>query len=338
MAGLIASKQTDLYATAEFVDYIARLRKRVPPPTWPVIHAAVVRDFGYQPKRSALVNWWSGEGQQRANALESTLDPEHRAEDVQALTEIFSRKLTAWLRLSGDFMISSDWHVPHFSADMAEKYFAIAKRFGIQQQIIVGDFVNLDSLSDWDKVDHEDTWKREQAAASRLIEHFGKAFDLTYWIMGNHEVRWMRKLAFQTDLPDFAAQLIDKAKVGTELICSNYAYAVINDEWRLTHPKSYSRNGGTVPFELTSKYEQSVIGAHGHHVGVRLGRNNKRVGIDIGGMFDVERIGYVMREDSNHPMWNGGFAMLRNNCCYLFTDNPLLTDWDFWLPTKGRKL
>ena len=331
---MLAPRQTDLYENPAFVDYVANLRNRPKPLTWKRIHALLVRDFAYAPKVTALLKWWTTEGQKCSQGLDYNLNPKDRGEELRKFAKTFSRKLTGWLQLSGDFMISSDWHLPHFNPEMAERYFRIAKKFKIRQHVIIGDFVNLDAMSAWDQVDLEDSWENERAAASYVLAQFERAFDTTYWLMGNHEVRYMRKLAFQVDLNDFASQLLDRAKVGKSLVCSTYAYAIINGEWRVTHPKTYSRHGGTVPYELTAKYEQSVIGAHGHHVGIRVGRNNRRVGIDIGGMFDVERIGYVMREDSAHPMWNCAFGMLRNNAAYVFSESPLLTDWDFWLPKR----
>ncbi len=160
-----------------------------------------------------------------------------------------------------------------------------------------------------------------------------QAFDVIYWTLGNHDVRMLRALEFGIGLAELA-KLVD----GTgKMQCSYYRYAIINKTWRVSHPKSYSRRGGQVPSILADKFKCSVIGAHGHHWGIQPALNNEYVGIDTGGMFDPTRVDYIMLEDSTHPMWTPGFGIIRNNTYYMFTDNPRLTDWDFWLGNGEKK-
>ena len=68
---------------------------------------------------------------------------------------------------------------------------------------------------------------------------------------------------------------------------------------------------------------------------------------DISGRFPCADLGvmtshmhhpYVMYSDTTHPTWNVGFGMIRNNTYYAFSENPMATDWDFWLPTRKKKL
>lgn len=261
---------------------------------------------------------------------------------IDALTKSLSPKFTSYLRLEGDFMVSSDWHIPAYHEDMADKLIQIAKKWKLKKHIIVGDFLNMGAFSRHDIRDGRDSFKAEQVLARSILERMFKQFDTVYWLLGNHEVRMLRSLLFQAKLSDIALTILGGLANAKNLVCSDYGYAIVNEEWRLTHPKSYSQMGGTVPVKLANKFEQSVIGAHGHHIGIRVASNKNRVGIDLGGMFDVRKIDYVMQEDSTHPMWNTAFGVLKRSAYspegafYLFTDNRLLTDWNYWLGRKSN--
>ena len=334
MKSIAAPRQTDLYMSPEFIRYIADLRQLEMPTKWSEIHKLLKRDFGYVATASALKSWWAGEGRERAGVWERN---PIRAKELDLINKMLARKYMGWLRLTGDFIIASDWHVPYFSAALTERLCQIAEAWKIRQLLIPGDLVSFNAYSRFDKIDRLDAVEKDKDAASALLKILFRTFDTIYWTLGNHDKRVLRMLAYGFDLADFGRILTKEAAAGQRLICSGHGYSVVNKTWRVTHPKSYSRDGGKVPAKLADKFRMSVIGAHGHHMGIQTSANKADVGIDLGGMFDPTMIDYIMQEDSTHPMWTPGFGVIRNNCYYMFTDNPRLTDWDFWLPKKGKK-
>jgi len=327
----------DIYDKVAFVRLVGSMRKSGA--TLAEVIVTAKAQFGYPSSCNALRNWWKAEGNDRYEALFADPKGAGKIEDFRHMVNAFSHRYNGWLKLSGNFLVTSDWHIPHFNPDLAEKAMVMSKNWGLRQHCIAGDFLNMTAFGFWDRRDLTDTWQTEKAMASAVLHDVLPRFDQTYWLLGNHEARLLRKLSYEMSENDIANLLVTETVDKQRLKCSPYRYAVINDEWRVTHPKTYSREGAKVPKKLAGKFNQSVLGAHGHHFGIGVAENNLHVGIDLGGMFDVERMEYVMLEDSTHPMWNGGFVIIYNNVAYPFTDNPLLTDWDFWLntgPPKGK--
>jgi hypothetical protein len=98
------------------------------------------------------------------------------------------------------------------------------------------------------------------------------------------------------------------------------------------HPKSYSQKAGIASRALCSKYLKNVLNTHGHHVGWNYDPSGKFLAVDLGGMFDPEKIEYMNIKTTTHPVWNSGFGMLRNGYFHLFDQQ---TDFDFWLGQEG---
>ena len=322
-----------LYGSPEFGAYVKALRAKSPPPTWAAISRLCKRDFNYLGNQAALKSWWKDGGRDRSKAMD---DSPLNLEELKRLNRITGRVWDGYLRLSGDFMLTCDWHIPHFSADMTDKMMRVAKRFKIKRMIIGGDFLNLDTLSTWDGRDMEDKTENDITSGAWLLKGMLKWFDQIYWTVGNHDQRILRSLGYGLDLGALGRMLVGEAVAGERLICSNYAYAILDGRLRVTHPKSYSRKGGAVPAALADKYRMSVVGAHGHHIGMQPSSNKDDVGIDLGGMFDASMIHYITHEDSTHSMWTSAFGMWRHGTFYHFHDNKILTDWDYWLPKRGK--
>ena len=168
---------------------------------------------------------------------------------------------------------------------------------------------------------------KEIECAILLIEKLVDTFDNLYFITGNHEERILKHLSHNMDTKKLMKLIIannEKIKI------SNYKYAFINDTWMICHPKGYSRKRGTIPEKIQLLHECSVIAAHGHHGGILPSSNNRHAIVEGCTLQDVEKTEYVKTQMSSHPFWVLGFNIIMNNTVYQFTNNPRITDWDFW--------
>ncbi len=301
---------------------------------WEDVALIVNSSFASKCKGLSLRKWWHDFGRKRAQHV---VESPHTPQDMEEIAELYSKTWDGHLVIKGDVCIGADFHMPHFHADLTEKMVAMSKKMKIPNLLLLGDFANFESLSRFDHPDPDDTLKRELEACTHLMDMLLKSYKRIYWVLGNHDKRLFRALNFGLDLKQLGSMICQEALKERRLICSGYSFAIINDCWRATHPKSYSRIGGRVPSILADKFRMHVIGAHGHHLGLQVAMDGEHVGIDCGGMFDPAKIRYTQQEDSTHGAWTPAFTIIRNNCAYLFTNNPALTDWGFWLPKKRRK-
>jgi len=230
--------------------------------------------------------------------------------------------------LSGDYIVTSDWHLPAFSPEITNRMLQIASKFKIKNLAIVGDLLKMDAFSKF-QTDDKDDAEAGIESTLQLIDILFKQFNRIDWCMGNHEDWFNKHQEYKLTLKQLFEYLLEKA--GDKIKIYKKSYMVLNNIWRLTHPKAYSRNVPTTERELAHKYRQSIIGTHGHLVGLGFDKSGKEVVAQIGGMFDIDKQHYVKQTDTTHPNWTQGFAMVKNNSLYLFTLNPKQTDWEFWL-------
>jgi hypothetical protein len=233
------------------------------------------------------------------------------------------------ITLRGNWMVTSDWHVPYHDPELIELMVATANRFHVENLAIVGDFFDLKWLSHFDIKDLEGSLRDDLAIGIQMLNELLHDFKRVFWSMGNHEYRIFRALKWMLNLPDLAAMLVDNKR----LVATQLTHAVLKSggrEYRLTHPKSYSRKAADVAVQLAEKFHCNVLSAHGHLMGTRISVSGEYVGADLGGMFDMERQEYLYLEgDTTHPVWNSGFAMVKDGYLYAFPKTK--TDWEFWL-------
>lgn len=242
-----------------------------------------------------------------------------------------AEKLTNYFRLDGDYIVSSDWHLPLIDSDIAFKMILIAKKFNIKKLAVVGDLIDFDVISRFDTKNRNSSLKKDLDSAEDFLNLLFKWFDRIDWCFGNHDERLSKLFNFQLEPGEFGRLISDQ--VNKKLFISSHPFMELYNGgvWRLTHPRNFSVITARVPTRLAEKYRCSVLGAHGHHQGYCFDSSGKDVAADLGCMTDYERTHYIMFADTTHPRWNKGFAMVRKGCYYQFSSNPKATDWDFWL-------
>jgi len=227
-----------------------------------------------------------------------------------------------------DYLVICDPHSPYYSEYWLNRSLAIADSIGVKDCIIAGDLVDFDFIKSWpnDRIEEQSTFDSERRATEKLFQAFDYFDDITL-IKGNHENRVNRA----TDGKIQARHLFEI--IGKEVWEKKFAYSVydklfIGDKWMVVHPRSYSQISASVAVRLAEKYYRNILNAHGHFFALRYDRSGEYMALDLGGLFDPEKIGYINLKTTTHPTWNPGFAVVRaDGTIHIFHEG---TDWSYY--------
>ncbi len=225
-----------------------------------------------------------------------------------------------------DYIVTLDYHSPYYSVLWHNRCLAIKDKLKIGKIIVVGDLLDFGFASHY-YADHPPKIDDEADENCRLIQSLAENFDEIILLKGNHEDR-LGRITNGIIQAEYLLALWGRAAWDEGRIkYSLYDKLTIGDDWLLVHPKSYSRVSGSVGKQLAAKFHKNIINAHGHFISYGYDISGDYVAVDLGGMFDIQKIGYINKKTSTHPQWNQGCGALLNGHFYLF-DNK--TDWDFW--------
>jgi len=224
-----------------------------------------------------------------------------------------------------NYGIFCDVHAPAHNAYYVNLFMSLCIKHKIKRAISVGDLFSFDAVSRYFQEDRPKLdWEIEK---SKPVVDALKYFDKVTLLQGNHE----RRVGIYTEEKIRAKHLF--ALFGKEAWDKKFKFSVydkltIGDDWMCVHPKSYSQIGGNVAIKLADKFQKNVINAHGHFVALRYNRSGKHMGIDLGGLFDKDRISYINMSTTTHPVWNNGFGLMIDGHFHLFHGK---TDFKRWL-------
>lgn len=256
-------------------------------------------------------------------------------------TESVPQFTGAW-RLSGDFLVLNDLHIPATNWAFADKALEVAEAHlpRPRKLIIAGDLINGDALSRWDDLVRCTPLADELDYARQWLNYVSATFDEIYVTRGNHENRVLLSMKGQLHAPQFWSLFSDNRRAHFSM----YAYLDVisgGRRWHITHQRNYSQLPLSVARRMANKHGCSVICAHQHHSAVGRDVSNRYALIDSGGLHDSTKMAYVSLDDSTAPAMANGFVLLKNGVGTLFTPEDYgMTDWDVWLPRKaaaGRK-
>ena len=223
-----------------------------------------------------------------------------------------------------NYMVSCDYHAPFHSAKMTNYLLMIAQKFGIKKHALIGDLFDMDWAKKWYS-DSSPGFVFEKEKVGPLLDALGY-FEMNFLIRGNHENRVGRL----TDGKLTAESLYEL--YGGDSWKKSFRFTTFDKvsmgKWSMFHPKSYSQITTSVAKRLAEKFRANVINTHGHLVGYGYDRSGTYEVIDIGGMFDRDKIEYINMVTTTHPMWKNGFAMIRKGKMTHFREE---TDWDIYL-------
>jgi len=230
----------------------------------------------------------------------------------------------AW-RLSGDWLIVGDVHVPFTDWQWAERVLAVARQRKIRNLLIAGDFFDLSQFSLYIHVITPPTWAQEREAARIVLKAWLTWFHEIRIIMGNHDRRLQKFTAGAFEEADILALVTTNQKV----TINGRGFAVIDTpqgEWRITHPRNYSINRLTVASDLAAKHDQHILSFHEHHVGLGWDRYGRHCVVNGGCLVDPGKLAYVSLDDSKSAAMSNGFVTLINGVPTIYANEPI-TDW-----------
>jgi len=223
------------------------------------------------------------------------------SKSISSIHEEVAPKFNDCLKLTGDAVISADWHIPFHSEFWAEKVIQYAEKYQIKTHIIAGDFFDQYMYSSFDKKHPFDN-EKELKLAEEICDKNESVFDKIYLVTGNHEERFFRSNQYQINHIRFLRML---GRDLNKYVFTPYHYLIL-DNWRITHPAAYRQSKLSVASDLADKFRMNVLQAHAHFGGIGYSKSGYLIG-DLGGIFDKERIEYIMEKDTTKPVWNNGF-------------------------------
>jgi hypothetical protein len=227
------------------------------------------------------------------------------------------------LRISGNGLVSSDWHIPLISHDVAARMIDDAVRYDCTEFLVIaGDLFNFDALSQYAPKQDDAGLAVELEHATQILEIMLMAFDHIYITKGNHDNRFMQalgyKLRFEQTIkmcfPDMDRDLLDRITV------TGNDYVIIESSegpWYCCHTNQYSKTPLAVPRELCDIHQMHVAGAHRHHHAIGRNKGGQHWAVDLGGLFDASKTAYLRQYTTTFPRWTPGYMLLQDGKPYL---------------------
>ena len=212
--------------------------------------------------------------------------------------------------------VLADVHSPFYDAAWCSNVVHQARLKKIPILLIAGDLFDMKTLSpfvpktsgDFAKVP---TLSEELDSTAEFCETAQREFERVFVILGNHEERVTRRLGTEQRIGLIRHLLgVRKSK---KFVVSPYHYAIIKSsdgqQWRVTHPKNASVIPVRVAANLTLKFEQNVVAAHGHDWGETTSASG-RYACASGMCCDARYFDYVCLEDNTRPLMQQGAWLL----------------------------
>ena len=216
-------------------------------------------------------------------------------------------------------LILGDSEIPNHDPEIFELAYTLARRFGITDLIINGDFLALDCFSNWMRsAVYKLSLDDEIDQAKQVLLTMNNQFKRIVWSTGNHE----RRVAYRVDGQLNHSKLFETIDRNA-LTISEYGYCILQSgppgsiPWFITHPKNYSRIPLSLARELAAARLMHILSGHTHHQAMGRDRSGRFWLVDGGCCRDVSKTRYKSVEVTTHPAWNSGFTIIINNVPYL---------------------
>jgi len=230
--------------------------------------------------------------------------------------------------ISGDCVITADYHVPFVSLKWVNRIVKIGEKEGIKQLLIAGDFFDFDRLSFWAKVANAEDMtvplEDELSLASMVLEELEGQYDKIYFVGGNHWSRLLKNITFSVSSNRLLG-LVNRANDPRYRLNEYFHWIMIDDKIRVTHPGKARKLDYTLARDLSYIHpDYWIVVAHRHRVNEGFTPDG-RPQLEIGWLGDTERMRYVQHVDSTYYRWINGFAVYSNGKLHNLTEHNY--DW-----------
>lgn len=227
----------------------------------------------------------------------------------------------------GAYLILSDIHLPYHNSEFIILALQTAKIHGVTRVIIIGDSLNLESVSSYEKSPNESLEEEIDLLGELLV--YILSFDNIEEVIicsGNHDERLQRKLG-TTELG--VSKLVELALFGRDyygqVIVTDYDYVYVGDNWLVGHLSTFSRIPGNAASKLATRHRRNVAVGHDHMQGYMSTSDGEYIGISVGSMIAKDKNGrsplwYRERRLSTYPEIANGFLILYYGVPYLYND------------------
>lgn len=228
------------------------------------------------------------------------------------------------LVVTGDAMVTADYHIPLHDPIWLNVMINCAKKNGIKKLIIGGDYWNMDQFSSFLPLQPEASWEIERYEGNLIAKTLLKTFDEITFIWGNHDFRLTKSTGFKesfTDCMKWAFHALSEEEMSKIKFSDlDYMFYEPGDgrTYRVCHPKNFSNTPLSVPLALAVKYDCSIITAHSHHCALGVAPNSRDLVMEVGGFFDKKRTEYIQRTNTSHE-WVQGFIMFKDGTPEVFS-------------------
>jgi len=233
------------------------------------------------------------------------------------------------LCFTGDWMLTSDWHLPIVDYSLVDRMVNDAIKLGVKNLCIAGDWFNFDALSDYMPKQSDAALPRELQDSNRLMDWLLDVFEVIVITLANHDVRLVKTLGYRMRFDhsmrvcfyDVPLEKMARVKI------TNLDYVIIDsagEKWRVCHSNSYSKNQLVHPSQFAEKYRMNVASGHRHHHAIGFSTSGYRV-LELGGLFDTARTEYLQRWTNSFPRWQPGYSALIEGrvYCPMLSDHPM---------------
>lgn len=211
--------------------------------------------------------------------------------------------------------IYSDVHCPLTDFEFLDYANSYCRKRDIRTLVLAGDFLNGDSVSDYPNKQKNAGLIPELRQAHDLMDSLCDKFDDVWFIKGNHDYRYVKKLGYDGSFVEVMETVLGLGRDNLTILSDDHIW--VNDTY-VCHPTSYSRIPLTNCRNLSAKTRSHVIAGHCHHSAFGYAPDGSSVLIEAGGFFDMGSTDYI-RASTPYPRWVNGFATIENGKHYLIT-------------------
>ncbi len=225
----------------------------------------------------------------------------------------------------GPCALTADWHSPYLSMLWVRRLFAVCTKLKVKRLAIVGDFTDLAWISHYIRKETRGSSAEDMEITVSVLGMLLDFFDEVYWSWGNHENR-MSNILLGQDLLPVIGRAVAKSHKG-RLITTDQQTMLLGNDWRLEHPKTFSRDAAKVAAAAAAIFHKHVACGHAHHFGMKYDVSGQYLGIDLGGMFDIGKQEYLHKGGITVlPAWTPGFWVYKSKKMLPFEN--ALVDWN----------